>query len=1005
MKATFKNCGAIDIKKENEFIIAPYSVYQGCHPTHYYDKDLKQYTTEDLSPHKCGGTNNNCLFKGKQYIPHFKSKPDTREMTNDELANLEDYFKEVPDWITSEFEEEIQINTSSTNSEDENIQVRKYAKKEKILNLIDCCKNMFLKEMKEWISIVWTVKSVFTQLFPTEVEQARELVHKYSNPHHKYTYAETDKLFNEGKISSYSVPTLLKMAKQSDPERYSSIIHPIPIKLDFTPDKTINECHVPLSTYVDSRTEVIALQSNMKTGKTYCIPDYINHLNTVKNKRRIEKQYKTEDLKVLIVLFRVSLVDSIYNDENWSKLNFTHYKSLTNKKVISSKDHPRLIVQFDSLHKVIGKYDLLILDEIESTTSHFSNGFVKAFQSCYNKFIDYCEKVPKVIALDATLQNSTLSTLFPNRSITKIKNIYKSFSDYSAYFTHESTFFEHQLIEELKAGKKIVLPTNVEAFAIKIAEMCKDITTTSDGKPISIGIKTADLGTDIQTNDWNKYDLFIYSPTIVAGVSFNLEHFNMCFAYFTNKTSDAEFCIQQLARVRNLNDKIFYIYTPHSYSEVCKPIEDQDLDDYILELIHTGSTNLNLDGLTVSAYDESVKKDTFYLLFRKMLKKKHLTSINVHGYIEHILKEHGIKCNKWLPYLEDENIVEKLKEVKMNSDSISKRLKIEEIESICNATPIDSFKYESLIKVNSTQLSKSDQKSITRYLYTDTYGLPFDAELKVEEVKDKIKRMQGVRNFKLINDKSLEESIQFVKNKHTSKQTKKFDTEVVEEVSTDEEIEKEENKLNNTLQRKDEIIAIKHLKNKEKREKLKLQQASKVIKNQIRLNKGLTLEYDSEEEVNSEDEILEEMEIRMSRRKILKKIDELKEEKRKQKIIKAISTYNSKTTKDKIIYDKKWIKMKYCLEFIKEAGFTSFESKQRIELNWINLRNYIIKHNKSIQSLFELHNCNLSEDDDIEDKNIKNAISKYVNAKLESMLGLKIEKYANSTEYKLKKLA
>jgi len=479
----------------------------------------------------------------------------------------------------------------------------------------------------------------------------------------------------------------------------------------------------------------------------------------------------------------------------------------------------------------------------------------------------------------------------------------------------------------------------------------------------------------------------------------------MCFAYFTNKTSDAEFCIQQLARVRNLNDKIFYIYTPHSYSEVCKPIEDQDLDDYILELIHTGSTNLNLDGLTVSAYDESVKKDTFYLLFRKMLKKKHLTSINVHGYIEHILKEHGIKCNKWLPYLEDENIVEKLKEVKMNSDSISKRLKIEEIESICNATPIDSFKYESLIKVNSTQLSKSDQKSITRYLYTDTYGLPFDAELKVEEVKDKIKRMQGVRNFKLINDKSLEESIQFVKNKHTSKQTKKFDTEVVEEVSTDEEIEKEENKLNNTLQRKDEIIAIKHLKNKEKREKLKLQQASKVIKNQIRLNKGLTLEYDSEEEVNSEDEILEEMEIRMSRRKILKKIDELKEEKRKQKIIKAISTYNSKTTKDKIIYDKKWIKMKYCLEFIKEAGFTSFESKQRIELNWINLRNYIIKHNKSIQSLFELHNCNLSEDDDIEDKNIKNAISKYVNAKLESMLGLKIEKYANSTEYKLKKLA
>ena len=57
-----------------------------------------------------------------------------------------------------------------------------------------------------------------------------------------------------------------------------------------------------------------------------------------------------------------------------------------------------------------------------------------------------------------------------------------------------------------------------------------------------------------------------------------------------------------------------------------------------------------------------------------------------------------------------------------------------------------------------------------------------------------------------------------------------------------------------------------------------------------------------------------------------------------------------------------------------------------------------------MQSLFELNNCNLSEEDDTEDKNIKNAISKYVNAKLENMLGLKIEKYANFTEYKLKSL-
>ena len=71
-------------------------------------------------------------------------------------------------------------------------------------------------------------------------------------------------------------------------------------------------------------------------------------------------------------------------------------------------------------------------------------------------------------------------------------------------------------------------------------------------------------------------------------------------------------------------------------------------------------------------------------------------------------------------------------------------------------------------------------------------------------------------------------------------------------------------------------------------------------------------------------------------------------------------------------------------------------------MNWTGLRNYIIEHNKSIQSLFELKNCKLNEDD-IDDV-IKKAIIKYVNAKLESMLGLKIEKYTHSTEYKLKSL-
>jgi hypothetical protein len=951
IKSTFKNCGAIDIKKEGEFIIAPYSVYQGCHPSKIYNKETKKYQGEDLTPHKCGGTNDNCLFKGKQYIPHFKHKPDTREMTNDELANLEEYFKEVPIWIKDEFETEVKFNYTiidgniSIDGDDDEINIDKIKKNKsvnkcKILDLIDCCKKMFLDKRPKWVCIVWTVKAVFKFLF-NEEDEARELVHKYSSTHHKYTYSETDELFNAGKVTSNPLPILYSLANKCDPERYNSIIYPIPIKLDYTPDKIISEKRIPFNTYTDPKTEIIAIQSNMNTGKTYCIPDYINYLDSINEEGR--------STKVLVVLFRVSLADSLYGNSKWSKLNFAHYQNITEDKVFTSNKYPRLIIQFDSLHKVMGKYDLLILDEIESTTSHLANGFVKAFQPCFNRFLDYCQKVPKVIALDATLQNSTLSTLFSKRSITKIKNNYNSFASYKAHFTHDKSYFKHQLIEQLKNGKKIVVPTNGEKFAVKLSELCKNIIIKDENgieRSISIGIKTSKLGKEIQTNDWSKFDLFIYSPTIVAGVSFDLEHFDSCFGYFTNKSSDAEFCIQQLVRVRSLFDKTFYIYTPYPFSSISKPIDETDLDNYISNLIHCGSDHLNLDNLTISAYDESVKQDTFYLLFRKMLRKTHLTTLNIHGYIQHILKDHGVKCIKWnKPNSKDKKLLiqKEIETINSTLESIGKRMKIEEVESICNATPIDTETFEKLIKKSSIQLTEEEQKSITRYLYTDTYGLSYNSELKAEDIKDKLKCLQGVRNFNLLKskliDESLDKAIQFVEEKHSVIYNSRLN-EIADELTTDEEFSEAESDRETTNKKEDENF------------------------------KRLEVEI----------------------------------KKKNNKIRKVFTKYNKKTTKVKIQYDKKWLKIKHCLHFIKEAGFSSINFNYKTKLNWENLKTYIIKHNKSIQSLFDLDNCKFEEEDNIEDKYIKKSLNKYVNSKLENTLGLKIEKLANSTEYKIFKV-
>ncbi|RCH82272.1 hypothetical protein CU098_006636, partial [Rhizopus stolonifer] len=53
---------------------------------------------------------------------------------------------------------------------------------------------------------------------------------------------------------------------------------------------------------------------------------------------------------------------------------------------------------------------------------------------------------------------------------------------------------------------------------------------------------------DINLDNWNNYDIVGYTPTIVAGISFEKIHFDKCFAYFVNNSSPAEMSLQQLFR-------------------------------------------------------------------------------------------------------------------------------------------------------------------------------------------------------------------------------------------------------------------------------------------------------------------------------------------------------------------------------------------------------------------------------------------------------------------------
>jgi len=109
-----------------------------------------------------------------------------------------------------------------------------------------------------------------------------------------------------------------------------------------------------------------------------------------------------------------------------------------------------------------------------------------------------------------------------------------------------------------------------------------------------------------------------------------------------------------------------------------------------------------------------------------------------------------------------------------------------------------------------------------------------------------------------------------------------------------------------------------------------------------------------------------------------------------------------------LTYDRKFLKMKICFQFIKEAGFDSLYFKGKKYLNWNGLYNFLYKENKNISDIFECKQFKfISKEFDPNDSSRKQELMKFVNRKLEGNFGVRIQKEyhnVNCLEYILEPL-
>lgn len=288
----------------------------------------------------------------------------------------------------------------------------------------------------------------------------------------------------------------------------------------------------------------LAVVADMGTGKTKALRAYVDSC--------------PESERQLIVSFRQTFTKSV----GGTFKEFVQYNDVSGELT-----QQRLIVQVESLSRVpIGqasRFDLLVLDEVESILDQFNSGLHRNPHESVAVFFWLLRTARRVIVMDANLSDRTHRLLSEHRpgEIALNWNRFQRAAGDRYHLTSDQGGWLRRLFDALETGKRIVVATNSLSEGRSIAAQIgtrfpdKQVQFYSSETPASEKARHfADVGAY-----WTGIDALIYTPTLSAGVSYTGRNFDQFFGYFTDKSCTVEVCRQMSARVRDIADREYHI--------------------------------------------------------------------------------------------------------------------------------------------------------------------------------------------------------------------------------------------------------------------------------------------------------------------------------------------------------------------------------------------------------------------------------------------------------------
>ncbi len=243
--------------------------------------------------------------------------------------------------------------------------------------------------------------------------------------------------------------------------------------------------------------------------------------------------------------------------------SWVHYKDVSGQ--IDLHSHPLLVVQYESLSRVVGFEDpnlkiILVLDEFNSTC-HQMQGTYGAPSISQQSFLSILEVSSKVVAMDGCFDQDRLDIFekYIGQKAHLIHNQFKSRRKNEFKQTRDVAATRRFIIERLALGENIISPCMAKGLAEKLYQ--EVVAHFGDSKKVLLFTRDSPWdGSDVNET-WRQANLVIHTSTIDCGISFEIGgHFHHCVAFFDDQSGPThETALQMLSRSRDTSSFILCI--------------------------------------------------------------------------------------------------------------------------------------------------------------------------------------------------------------------------------------------------------------------------------------------------------------------------------------------------------------------------------------------------------------------------------------------------------------